>query len=681
MKDDIKSIAHQFSICEDCYYYSTANGVTVSLEIFEPEYQDLDIITRKNILQFASSFKSLKTLEINLTDFVIEDLSMFSDLISLENFILECDTKIKDLNFLVNLKNLESLFIQSSGIKNITELQELFHLKSLFINESYIEDLTPVSQLENIEALGFSFNKIKKIEALENFKHLQSLDLSNNKINDISALSRFENLRYLDLSNNAISNLEPIAGNLNLESLSIAGNRVENIAVTKAFSQLNRLNIANNEIQNINALENLHKINSLNLSQNNISSLKSLEFLRQLQFFVCDNVKTDDFGDIKFSSDLHHLSAENCGLENIEFLTNQTQLRFLNLNDNHLQDFSVLQNCSDLNEIYLKNNSITDHFPVHYFSKLNIVDLYGNQFGNKKFVRYFGISYQTEDNESTALISDLEKLNADYYHSIQDYDSALAFYYHDNPENYKLLDIYLNKILETPSNETVYIKYYFSKIFNLLKFSGQHFKIETTDFEKLKSKLNKVKEPEKTKMLTVLTQLSEGLKPFYYFNNLDFYFYEKNVTNPYINDEFLFLQGSVFIKRDTLLSSLFYLKLLKARNSPFYFNLFHKIKYILKMNFAYTDEERKEYNYYLQLLHNLDNQEILTQENPFSKCHLDRSYQFTHYQFPDSVSIKSSTSKVFFPKIFLWFLIIVVMFSVVMIVISLFQLVDSWSKL
>ena len=105
--EKIKKIAENFGIDDDFYSYETNSSSIISLDIYEAEYYELDDASKINILQFAACFKFLTSLNISLSDFVIDDLSTFSDLIYLENFYIGCDTASKDLSFLKNMKNLK----------------------------------------------------------------------------------------------------------------------------------------------------------------------------------------------------------------------------------------------------------------------------------------------------------------------------------------------------------------------------------------------------------------------------------------------------------------------------------------------------------------------------------------------------------------------------------------------
>lgn len=678
MNYDVEKIASRLGIPNYCYHYDTNSVSVISLDIYNPEYDNLHPSEKENIIQFAASFKFLKILNISISDFVIKDLSSFSDLIYLESLYLESDTEIADLSFLKSMKLLESLHIQSSKITEITELENLNHLNLLQIRESNIENIDAIEDLKSLEFLDFSFNNIKDLSPLKDLKFLKSIDFSNNNVEDISVLSEFENLEYLNISSNSVSDISFIAKNFNLKTLVVSENKIRNIEVISNFSYLYHLSINDNEINDFEVLENLKELNYLNVSETKISSLKILNSNVNLKYLLSDNNLIADFSEFQMNSQLHFLSLNHCGIKNLDFIKNQKEIRILYLNDNQIEELSPLQNLDFLTEIYLKNNRIKDTFPIHYFSQLSFLDLSGNRFGNKKFLKYVGFDDQKEDGESVGLLEDLKKINADYYFEIGDNDAALAFYYYDHRTKFvEEFYIYLEKFLNTPSHETVYIKYYFSKIFGFLFEDGNFSKIQPEDFDKLERKVSTVKQPEKNKMLVVLDNLKIGLRAFYHFNYLDFYFYEKNVANPLIDDELLFLKGSVIVNRENLMTNIYFLKLLKQRNSPFYFNLFHKIKNILDMNFAYNKEERLQHDDYMDLLHHLDDPRIIKRDDHFSQIHLDKSYQYTHYSFPNLTPKKVNPIYSFFSGLYFWLLVVVTIGAFIMFLYYSYELVKS----
>ncbi|MFN1219492.1 leucine-rich repeat domain-containing protein [Chryseobacterium kwangjuense] len=669
----IEQIAQSFGIAENQYSYEMNHSKeVVSLEIFEPEYDYSPGFTGTRLMKFVSSFKNLESLEIDVDDLVIDHFNEISDLKHLKTLHIECDTKVSNLDFLSRMEHLQHLYIQSSHINDLTGIERHHKLTALFLGNTAIRDLNPLRGLADLEQVGIFHSRIEDINCLKDLKNLRIINLQNNNIKDLSVFSEMKDIQHLDLSFNQIGDIDSVKDNVNLMSLNISNNEIEDVSVIRNFQNLNDLSLANNKVEDISALENIKLVNNLNISGNRIREIAPLKNLENLKIFNAGNNPLEDIQTTEFAARFTYLNLENCGISNISFLLNQQRIVYLNLNMNSVSDFSPLEGMADLKEIDLRFNNITETFPVHYFSDLNVVDLAGNPFGNMKFHIYRG---QDLDGRKMGLLSDLAKLNADYYFNKGMMDEALAYFYfekkHTN-QHPQVFYIYLQKMLDTASSETVYMKYYFSRMTDFLCFYENSKWLSDEDYNKLHSKIALVKEPERTSMLETLNKIKEGKRTGFNFNYYDFHFYEGKVSNPYISDELLFIKGSMQVGRDQLMTNLYYLKLLKKRNSPFYFTLLHKIKHVLKMNFAYTEPERKEHDYYRDLIHNIDKSNIPESKVSFSGSHFSKHYQYVHYKHPVPGNKKKDSERGSNMVVFIGF--VVVAFALLMAVRSCLNL-------
>ncbi|MFC3160447.1 Leucine-rich repeat (LRR) protein [Chryseobacterium arachidis] len=642
----IEQIANSLGITDDQYSYKTNDlGEVISLEIFEPEYDYSLSFIKIHLLKFVSSFKHLELLEIALSDFLIENLHEISDLKYLKTLHIECDTEVKNLNFLTQMKDLEHLYLQSSQIADLNGIEKHSKLTHLFLGDSKIKNLNPLKELIGLDQLGIFHNQIEDISVLKYLKNLKVLYLQHNNIEDISVFSEFKTIRHLDLSFNEIKNIDSVKENVDILYLNINNNEVDDISVVKNFQKIRDLSLANNKIEDISALENVELLEHLNISGNKIKEIAPIKNHRNLKIFYTGNNPLEDIGKIEFASQFTYLHLENSGLKDISFLLNQHKIVHLILNNNSIRHFSSLEGKNNLKEIYLKSNNNSENFPIHYFSDLEKIDLTGNPFGNQMFSRYGG---QDLNGQKIGLMSDLAKLNADYYYNKGMMDEALAYFYYENKDSNKypeVFHIYLQKILGTASSEVVYIKYYFSIVTNFLRFYDNLDFLTEENYNHIYSKIDSVQEPERSSMLEILYKLRQKKRVAFNFNYYDFHFYEEKISNPFISDELLFIKGSISVKRDQLMTNLYYLKLLKKRSSPFYFTLLHKIENVLKMNFAYTEEERKEHDYYRSLIQNLDESNIPKNKVYFSNSYFDKHYQYAHFDHPESSDKKKENGK------------------------------------
>lgn len=666
-------IASSLRIPDNQYSYKmNDSGEVISLEIFEPEYDDSHSLIKTHLLKFVSSFKYLELLEIVLSDFLIEDLNEISDLKFLKTLHIECDTKVKNIDFLTQMKNLEHLYIQSSQITTLDGIEKCSELIYLFLGNSKIQDITPLKELTSLVQLEIFHNMVNDISVLKYLKNLRTLYFQHNSIEDISVLSELKHIQHLDLSFNRINNIDSIKENGGIQYLNFNNNQIKDIFVVKNFQNIKHLSFANNRVEDISALENVDSLMQLTISGNIITKISPISFQKNIKILNAGNNPLNDIKNIEFASQFTYLNLESCGINDISFLINQHNIIHLILNNNSIKSFTSLEGKTALKEIYLKASDIVETFPIHYFSDLRIIDLSGNSFGNQKFSIFGGHDL---NGQKIGLLSDLAKLNADYYYHNGMMEEALAYFYYINKDSNRypeIFYIYLQKMLEISSLEVVYIKYYFSVITNFLRFYDNLDWLTEENYNKMYSKITSIREPERTLMLEILDKLKSKKRTFFNFNFYDFHFYEEKLNNPYISDELLFIKGSMSVTRDNLMTNLYYLKLLKKRNSPFYFTLLHKIENVLKMNFASTEEEIKVHDSHRLLIQDIEKSNIPERKVYFSSSYFDKHYQYVHYNHPESSEKKNHNKKE--SDIVLYILSIFILFALFMAVKSCLNL-------
>lgn len=165
-------------------------------------------------LQYA---KSAKMIDICYTDAVdgkkIKSLEPLAPLVQLETLYLKQDglTDISPIKTLVNLTELDL-----SGNKNISDISataDMKKLKRMNVSINNINNIDAVSGLVNLEYADFSKNQIKELPDMSKLTRLTSLDLSHNKLTDVSALKDVKTLNVLNLAGNSgVTDLKPLAG-------------------------------------------------------------------------------------------------------------------------------------------------------------------------------------------------------------------------------------------------------------------------------------------------------------------------------------------------------------------------------------------------------------------------------------------------------------------------------------
>lgn len=645
----VNAIASHYNITEEFYDCQTnEQGEVIALELFDGEYDDFP--SRDYVLQFASHFKQLKRLHIDIFDCVISTLQPLEGLKYIETLYFECSSTLSDLESVYHFPNLKSLTVYSSEISDLTPLIACKHLTSIGLPNAHISDISCLKQLPNLSGLDFAKNSISNIDVLSTLKNLTSIACSYNNIENIEALSGLTELKYIVLTGNSIQDLNPIAQSTQVVNLLINKNKVKDIRVLQNHLALKHINLSENNITDISVLKDKTNLEVVTLSKNPIKSLNPLTKLTAIRHLYASGLQLNDKEKLTtFESEIWYLDLSNNQLTDGTCLENQHKLLQLNLSNNALKAFAWLKNMSRIKHLDLSNNALKEPFPIYYLYGADAIDLRGNTFGNTVYERHQGLASHssiytnTPTNEDHKLITDLEKTVADYYYEKGDLDSALAYYYMSgNYNNKTVFDIYLRKLLTTPQDDLVYIKYYFYKI--VMAFDKTLVKPE--EFTKLYKQIGDClgtlsNTTQREHLLNALEHLNKGHRtnPSTIFNPLELYFYERKHPKPYITDEMLFLKGTGFatdrISREQLDKGVFYLKALHTRNSPFFYTLKNRIRTTLNNQFAYTDTERKAHDYYMDLIHHIGQRTIESPEHePVTIAigvEIKQGYKFAYY--------------------------------------------------
>lgn len=205
----IVKISEEVKILEDglgispVYYkhYIDLSGRITSLSLNDTDQEPFPKITG-NILEFISAFQKLESLTIDISDYVIDDLSPISKLQNLREFTIVRNAKIENLSSLEKLKKLETLSISNSRIADMSSLSWVNSLKHLILENCDITDLSFLRGLKNLRTLNLNHNLISKIGALDTLTQIEYLYLKDNQIRDPFPVYKFHNLDILDLRKN-----------------------------------------------------------------------------------------------------------------------------------------------------------------------------------------------------------------------------------------------------------------------------------------------------------------------------------------------------------------------------------------------------------------------------------------------------------------------------------------------
>ncbi len=100
---------------------------------------------------------------------------------------------------------MRALDLGHNAIKDLSFLIPLKELKVLILADNQISDLSPISYLTELEYLELFFNDFIDISPLSNLKKLKDLNLCRNRISDISPLLGLSNLERLWIPDNFLN--------------------------------------------------------------------------------------------------------------------------------------------------------------------------------------------------------------------------------------------------------------------------------------------------------------------------------------------------------------------------------------------------------------------------------------------------------------------------------------------
>ena len=265
------------------------------------EEVNLTVSDEKQLSEF-SKLKTIKRLQLEIVnpDFDIKVLDQFTNLEKLQlinliganNYLKREFDNLKDLNFLKNMKKLESLKIinQRLSIKNLDAIKNS-NLKELILHIKNMTTITPIIENGNIEKLDITvpndmhrikngtseekMNALLDIEAQFYMYNKKRKNLTRDEVLDTFykqygvGYSKEEYIKMLkDLEDHYVLNdLKEIGKMTKLRELTLSGVKLENIDGISKLKNLTYLNISRNYVTNIDELLKLENLKGININR------------------------------------------------------------------------------------------------------------------------------------------------------------------------------------------------------------------------------------------------------------------------------------------------------------------------------------------------------------------------------------------------------------------------------
>ena len=131
-------------------------------------------------------------------------------------------TTLAPLNHAAKLKRLNVIGHDVSGVG--MPVLTLPSLEELKMTRSRVKDINFLKNLKSLKILALGRNYIKDISALENLFNLEDVELYGNKIKDLSPLEGLTNIFYLSLGGNYLTDISPLENLVKLNFLSVQSN-------------------------------------------------------------------------------------------------------------------------------------------------------------------------------------------------------------------------------------------------------------------------------------------------------------------------------------------------------------------------------------------------------------------------------------------------------------------------
>lgn len=245
----------------------------INLEVLEVSYNDIE----DGYIEFANPEK-IKIIKLTRSLVNIKNLDFIKELNNVETLILD-QNHIEDINALGGKNSIKYLDLEGNYISDITALSSLDNIEYLNLTSNLIQDITVLKGLRNIKTLELALtrdgwpvtpkNNIDNLESIKYLINLENLNLryqGSEKDIDFSFISHLSKLKILDLYACMTSDITFLENLHDIEYLNLQNNKLTNVDSLAGLVNLKELNLANNKpLNNINGIKNLRNIEILNI--------------------------------------------------------------------------------------------------------------------------------------------------------------------------------------------------------------------------------------------------------------------------------------------------------------------------------------------------------------------------------------------------------------------------------
>lgn len=144
---------------------------------------------------------NINLLKLNCSENDLEDISALKDLINLKELNVSLNIKLKNIDAVKGLVNMEKISFRKIEIKDLSPVKNMTNLVYLDAYNTGVTTLEPIRNMQKIFHLDLSSNKLTSLDPIKNYKYLLNLYLNTSSVIDYSIIDNFTLLRELDIAN------------------------------------------------------------------------------------------------------------------------------------------------------------------------------------------------------------------------------------------------------------------------------------------------------------------------------------------------------------------------------------------------------------------------------------------------------------------------------------------------
>ena len=144
---------------------------------------------------------NINLLKFNCSENDLEDISAVKDLINLKDLNVSLNIKVKNIDAVKSLVNMEKISFRKIEIKDLTPVQAMINLVYLDAYNTGVVSLEPIRNMQKIYHLDLSSNKLTSLDPIRNYRFLVNLYLNTSSVADYDVIDNFTHLHVLDIAN------------------------------------------------------------------------------------------------------------------------------------------------------------------------------------------------------------------------------------------------------------------------------------------------------------------------------------------------------------------------------------------------------------------------------------------------------------------------------------------------